>query len=371
MDFEFSAGQVLLRDSVRRLLAREHTGEHRQALLQASDGPPDGHSESLWRLLAELGLFGLSMPEESGGYGGPTEVMLVMEELGRGLVLEPFMSTVILGGGLVRDYGTVAQRARLLPKIVTGNLRIALAHHESGSRYVLDRVTTLARRGKGCYIVSGAKAIVLDAPLADLLIVSARDDAAGGLSLFMVEPGTAGLGTTSYRTQDGHSAADLVLDNVRLPTAARLGSPGAALTVLEQAVDCAVAALCAEAVGAMEAINEATAAVAGQHPIPRRRMIDMFLITTQAKAMSYLATGRCRERDRTERHRALSAAKAFIGKATHFVGQQTLQLHGDFGMPGGLLINHYCQRLNMIKATLGDTGHHIGAFSDLLRAESS
>lgn len=367
MDFEFSAGQQLLRDSVRRLLARELTAERRQATLEA----PDGHSEPLWRALAELGLFGLSFPEETGGYGSSTEVMLVMEELGRALVLEPFMSTVVLGGGLVRDYGTVAQRARLLPKIVTGNLRLALAHHESGARYVLDRVATLARRGKGCYIVNGTKVLVQDAPLADVILVSARDDVAGGLSLFMVEPGTAGLSATRYRTEDGHSAADLVLDNVRLPTAARLGSPGAALTVLEESVDRGVAALCAEAVGAMEAINEVSAMLVARHAALRPRMTDMFLITTQAKAMSYLATGRCRERDRSERHRALSAAKAFMGKATRFVGQQALQLQRDVGVPAEGPVSQYCRRLHRINAAFGDIRYGVSAFNDLLRAESS
>lgn len=355
MDFEFSEDQILLRDSVRQLLAHEHTFELQQAILAS----PHGHSEKLWRLLAELGVFGLGLPEDAGGYGGPTEIMLVMEELGRGLVLEPFMSTVVLGGGLVRGYGTVAQRARLLPKIATGNLRLALAHQEAGARYVLDPVATLARRGKGNYLLSGTKAGVLDAPLADLLIVSARDDAAGGLSLFMLEPAFAGVSWTKYRTQDGRSVADLVLDDVRLPTAARLGPPGVALTALEQAVDCALAALCAEAVGAMEAVTDAV-----MQP-------ELFLTATQAKAMSYLATGRCRERDRFERRRALAAAKAFVGKAARHIGQRTASFQGEWSKGAELMISQYCKRLNMINATFGDTDYHIGAFSDLLRAESS
>jgi alkylation response protein AidB-like acyl-CoA dehydrogenase len=354
MDFEFSEAQILLRDSVRQLLTREHTFELQQAILES----PHGHSDKLWRLLAELGVFGLGLPEDAGGYGGPTEIMLVMEELGRGLVLEPFMSTLVLGGGLVWGYGTVAQRARLLPKIATGNLRLALAHQEAGARYVLDPVATLARRAKGNYLLSGTKAGVLDAPLADLLIVSARDDAAGGLSLFMLEPAVAGVSWTTYRTQDGRSVADLVLDDVRLPTAARLGPPGVALTALEQAVDCGLAALCAEAVGAMEAVTDAV-----MQP-------ELFLTATQAKAMSYLATGRCRDRDRFERRRALAAAKAFVGKAARHISQRTTPFQGDPGSGADLLISQYCKRLNMISATFGDTDQHIGAFSDLLRAES-
>jgi alkylation response protein AidB-like acyl-CoA dehydrogenase len=368
MDFEFSEDQATLRDSVRRLVTHEYTFERRQAFLATLHGSSSG----MWRLLAQQGVFSLGLPEAVGGYGGPQEIMLVMEELGRGLVLEPFLSTVVLGGGLIRDHGTVAQRARLLPKVAAGELRIALAHFETGARYVLDRVSSSARRGRGSYVLTGSKALVHDAPLADLLIVSARDDATGGLSLFMVAPNTPGVRTTPYRTQDGRSAADVVLDEVRLPTAARLGSPGVALTALEQAVDCSLAALCAEAVGAIEAVNEMTL----HHLNTRRlgqsggRFQHMILMATQAKSMSYLATSRCRARDRSERRRILSAAQAFVGKTARFVGQQAMQLHGGMGTAAELAVSHYCKRLAIINASLGDSGHRIGAFGDLLRAES-
>jgi alkylation response protein AidB-like acyl-CoA dehydrogenase len=292
--------------------------------------------------------------------------MLVMEELGRRLVLEPFLSTVVLGGGLIRDYGTVAQRAKLLPKIKAGELRSTLAHHEAGARYVLDYVGTVARRDRGSYLLTGSKAIVLDAPLANMLIVSARDEAVGGLSLFMVGPNAPGLRMTPYRTPDGRSAADVVLENVQVPTAARLGSPGGALTALEQAVDCAVAALCAEAVGAIEAVNALTLDYLNTcKPLdqPTYRFQQMFLMATQAKAMSYLATDRCRERDRAERRRALTAAKTFVGKAARFVGRHAVQLHGQ-GTSAELAVNHYCKRLTMINATFGDIDHHVGAFGE-------
>jgi len=363
MDFEFSAEQAALRDSLRELLAREYPFEHRQALRAT----PHGSSPEVWRLLARQGVFGLGLPRGAGGYGGPTEIMLAMEELGRRLVLEPFLSTVVLAGGVIRDHGTVAQRAKLLPKIATGDLRGALAHHESDSRYVLDYVSTLARRGRGSYILTGSKALVLDAPLTDLLIVSARDDMAGGLSLFLVPPNTPGVRMTPYRTLDGRSAADVVLENVQVPTAARLGSPGVALTALEQAVDCAVAALCAEAVGAIEAVNELTLDyLNSRKPAdqPTYRFQQMFLMATQAKAMSYLATDCCRERDRSERRRVLTAAKVFVGKAARFVGRHAVQLHGGKEMSAGLAVNHYCKRLTLINATFGDIDHHVGAFGE-------
>jgi alkylation response protein AidB-like acyl-CoA dehydrogenase len=369
MDFEFSEDQATLRDSLRRLVTHEYTLERRQAFLAT----PHGSSPRMWALLAQQGVFSLGLPESVGGYGGPQEIMLVMEELGRGLVLEPFLSTVVLGGGLIRDHGTVAQRARLLPKIATGELRIALAHFETGARYVLDHLSSIARRGRGSYVLTGSKALVLDAPLADVLIVSARDDATGGLSLFMVAPDTPGVRTTPYRTQDGRCAADVVLDEVRLPAAARLGSPGVALNALEQVVDCSLAALCAEAVGVIEAVNEMTLHHLNTHrPLGRSggSFQHMILMATQAKSMSYLATSRCRERDRSERRRILSAAKAFVGKAARFVGQQAVQLHGGMGTAAELAVRHYFKRLTMINASCGDSDHRVGAFGDLLRAES-
>ena len=348
MEFELTQDQSMLRDSMRRLIAREYTFQRRQAFLES----PHGSSPEIWRLLARQGVFSLGLPEGAGGYGGSTEIMLVMEELGRGLVLEPFLSTVVLGGSLIRDHGTVMQRAVLLPKIATGCLRSALAHHEAGARYVLDHVGTTARRGKGFYFLNGSKAVVLDAPVADMLIVSARDEAAGGLSLFMVGPEAPGVKTTAYRTQDGRSAADVVLDNVQVPTAARLGAPGVALTALEQAVDRATAALCAEAVGVIEALNERTLRY-----LNTSQQFDLFLMVMQAKSMSYLATARCRERGRSERHRALSAAKGCVGKAVRLAGQQALQLQGEIGMSTGLVIDHYCKRLTLIEVQLSISSH--------------
>jgi alkylation response protein AidB-like acyl-CoA dehydrogenase len=348
MEFELTEDQAMLRDSVRRLVAREYAFQRRQAFLES----PHGSSPAIWRLLAQQGVLGLGLPEDAGGHGGPTEIMLVMEELGRGLVLEPFLSTVVLGGSLIRDHGTVMQRAVLLPKIATGALRSALAHHEVGARYVLDHVGTTARRGKGFYFLNGTKAVVLDAPVADMLIVSARDEAAGGLSLFMVGPDATGVKTTAYRTGDGRSAADVVLDNVQVPTAARLGAPGVALTALEQAVDCALSALCAEAVGVIEALNERT-----RRYLNTRQQFDLFRVTMQARSMSRLASARCRERDRAERRRVLSAAKACVGKAARFAEQQAQRFQGEIAMSAALTIDHYCKRLTLIDAQLSISSH--------------
>jgi alkylation response protein AidB-like acyl-CoA dehydrogenase len=348
MEFELTDNQAMLRDSMRRLVAREYTPQRRQTYLAS----PHGSSPEIWRLLAQRGIFGLGLPEDAGGHGGSTEIRLVMEELGRGLVLEPFLSTVVLGGTLIRDHGTVMQRAVLLPKIAIGALRTALAHQEAGARYVLDHVSTTARRANGFYFLNGGKAVVLDAPLADMLIVSARDEAVGGLSLFMVGPNAPGLKTTTYRTRDGRSAADVALDNVQVPTAARLGAPGVALNALEQAVDCALAALCAEAVGVIDALNANTLRY-----LDADERFEQFLMALQTSAMSNLATARCRERDRSERHRALSAAQACVLRAARVAGQQALQLQDEVGKSTQFAIDHYCRRLTVLDAQLSTWSH--------------
>ncbi len=357
MDFEFTEDQGLLRDSVRRLLASEYTFERRQRILASTNG----FSARIWRSLARLGLFNLGLPETVGGYGGPIEIMLVMEQFGRNLVLEPFVSTVVLGGALINARGTVAQRAKLLPKIATGDCRLALAHREEGSRYVLDRVGTLALRGRGTYHLTGSKAAVPDAPLADVLVVSARDESAGGLSLFLVAPNAPGVSLSRYRTPDGRSAADIRLEDVRVPSSARLGPAGFALQALELSADRALAAVFSEAVGVMDAIVDLA------RPELRQRVTGMLLMTIQARAMSCLAAHRCREADRLVRRRTLAATRAFLVTAMRIVGEQALLLH-EQGMPR---IGQYSRRLTSIDATLGDVDSVPGALGVLLRAPVS
>jgi alkylation response protein AidB-like acyl-CoA dehydrogenase len=365
MDFEFTEEQALLRESLQRLISREYSFERRRSSFEAH-----GSDTAIWRLFAQQGLLALGFPENVGGCGGPTEIMLVMEEFGRGLVHEPFLSTVVLGGGLIREHGTVAQRARLLPRIAEGGCRLVLAHQEAGARYVLDRVGTFARRGRGTYVLNGSKAMIADAPAADGLIISARDESAGGLSLFLVTPNAPGVRMTRFRTLDGRSAADIRLENVKVATAARLGSAGFALTALEQVVDCGLAALCAEAVGVMEAVNE----TCYQHLDTRKRcgqrMAEMSIIATQARSMSYLATRRCRELDRSERRRALGASTAFVGRAARFIAQQAVQLYGSVTTSAELKIGEYVKRLTMINASFRDVEHRPDTLTGLLRAHA-
>jgi alkylation response protein AidB-like acyl-CoA dehydrogenase len=374
MDFELSQDQDLLRDSLQRLIAREYSFERRQEIIQT----PYGSSPNVWSLLAEQGVLGAGLPEEHGGFGGPVETLIVMEEIGRGLVLEPYMSSVVVCGGLIRDYGNSAQRSIHLPRIVRGECRGALAHHEDGARYSLGYVNTTARRDNHSFVLNGRKTVIQDGALADIVVVSARDEQAGGLLLFLLDSKTPGLEWTRYRTHDGRSAADLSLGNLRVSEETLLGEAGAGLAAIEQAVDYSIAALCAEAVGAMEALNAATlqhlktrkqfGQPIGRFQVLQHRMADMFLMATQAKSMSFLATGRCREQNLTERRRALSAAKAFVGKAARFVGQQAVQLHGGMGMSAELNVSHYFKRLTLINATWGDVDHHVGVVGNLLMA---
>jgi alkylation response protein AidB-like acyl-CoA dehydrogenase len=337
MDFDFTEEQALLRESLRRLITREYTFEH---------------SAAFWRRLADQGLLALGLPEADGGCGGPMEIRVVMEELGRGLVLEPFVSTVLLGAGLIRDQGTVAQRAKLLPPIIAGECRMALAHQEAQGSYVLEPINTVARRGKGSYLLNGSKALVPDAGVADMLVVSARDDSAGGLSLFLVAPDASGLEAKPFRTPDGRSAADLTLKNVKVATSARLGCAGFALTALEQAVHSAIAAWCAEAVGVMEAINETCLEHLDRSKRPGVCMVEMLVMAMQAQSMTCLATKRCRESRRADRCRALGAAAVSVGHAARFIGNRAMRLYGGVGASAQARISDSIRRLSLIEMVI-------------------
>lgn len=377
MDFELTQDQKMLQDAVQQFVAGEYDFESRNKVLAT----PFGFSEGVWRGLAEQGVLGIGLPEEHGGLGGPVEVMVVMEQLGAGLVLEPFFSAVVLGGGLLARHGSAAQQSEILPRIVDGSCRVALAHYESGARYAVDYVNTVARESGDGYALSGAKTVVLDGATANLLIVSARGEGpAGPLNIFLLDPTARGVEIVRYRTQDGRNAADIKLNDVHVSKDRMIGRHGAGLAVIEEAIDYGIAALCAEAVGIMEALNKATldylktrvqfGQPIGRSQVLQHRMADMFMMAVQARSMSLLTTGRCSSSDANQRRHDISAAKAFIGKAARFVGQQAVQLHGGMGMSAELIVSHYFKRLTMIAATFGDVDHHTGIISDQILAES-
>ncbi len=374
MDFNYTEEQLALQDTLRRFIAKDYGFEHRRALAKSADG----FDRSAWKTFADFGILALPFPEDFGGIsehgGNAVDTMLVMEMLGRGLALEPYVSTVVLCGGLIRDAGSAAQKKALLPAIAGGELMLALAHFEPGARYELDHVATTATAAGSGWRLDGAKAVVLGGPSADKLIVSAR--AGKGLSLFLVDAKASGVTLRAYPTQDGARAADVKLAGVKVGADALLGTAGAALPVIERALDYANAALCAEAVGIMSALNEVTleylktrkqfGVPIGKFQALQHRMADMVIATEQARSMATLAAVRVDSRDAAERSRSVAAAKAYVTQSARLVGQQAVQLHGGMGVVDELNVAHYFKRLTMIGLTFGDADYHLGKFSDAL-----
>ena len=373
MDFNYTEEQLALQDTLRRFIAKDYPFEHRRALVKSADG----FDRSVWKTFADFGILALPFHEDFGGLNGnAVDTMLVMEMLGRGLALEPYVSTVVLCGGLIRDAGSAAQKEELLPAIAGGELMLALAHFEPGARYELDHVATTATAAGSGWQLNGAKAVVLGAPSADKLIVSARDDK--GLSLFLVDAKARGVTLRAYPTQDGARAADLKLANVTVGADALIGTAGGALPIIERAIDYANAALCAEAVGIMSALNEVTleylktrkqfGVPIGKFQALQHRMADMVIATEQARSMATLAAVRVDSADAAERSRSVAAAKAYVTQSARLVGQQAVQLHGGMGVVDELNVAHYFKRLTMIGLTFGDADYHLGRFSDTLLA---
>ncbi|MBI5067261.1 MAG: acyl-CoA dehydrogenase family protein [Deltaproteobacteria bacterium] len=372
MDFDLTAEQQLLGDTVQRFLAKEYAFEARRRILRS----PEGWSRAVWGRLAELGLLGLQVPEAHGGMApAPVETLLTMTALGRALCLEPYLSSAVLGTALLAAQASPAQQAALLPAMAAGERLAVPAHGEPGARYDLSRVSTRAAREGGGWRLRGKKAVVLHAPAADHLLVSARTSGGeadeAGLSLFLVPREAGGVKLLSYRTIDGQVAADVELD-AALPGDALLGGEGTAFAAISSAWDRGLAALCAEAVGVLQATLDATieyTKTRRQFGVPiakfqalQHRMADMLIHVEQARSMGYLAALRAGEPDARERRRALSAAKVVVGQACRFVGQQAVQLHGGMGVTDELAVSHCFKRLLAIELSLGDTDHHVERF---------
>jgi pimeloyl-CoA dehydrogenase small subunit len=376
MDFSFTDEQRLLKESVERLLTDRYGFAARQGFMDERTG----WSRTLWRSYAELGLLGLPFEENHGGVGGgPVETMIVMEAFGRALALEPFFATVVLAGGLLRLGAAEAMRAALIPKIARGELLLAFAHAERQSRYDLADIAAAARRAGDDYILDGAKSLVIHGDCADKLIVSARLAGArrdrDGLGLFVVDADAAGVSRRAYPTVDGLRAAELTFSNVRIGADQIVGEPGKAFPLIARAVDAAIAALAAEAVGAMAAIHEMTVEYVktrkqfgvpiGTFQVLQHRAAEMLIALEQARSMAFYATMMADEPDPTERQRAIAAAKVQIGRSGRLVGQQAIQLHGGIGMTMEYKVGHYFKRLTAIDALFGDADHHLAKLAGL------
>jgi pimeloyl-CoA dehydrogenase small subunit len=375
MDFALTEEQELLRHSLERLFADHYAFEARKRYMQESGG----FSRAQWKRYAELGLLGLPFAEEHGGSaGGPVETMIVMEQIGRALALEPYLATVVLAGGLIRLGGSAAMRADLLPKIAGGDLILAFAHAERQARYDLADVAATARRdGKG-YVLDGAKTLVLNGDSAEKFVVSARLSGGqrdrDGLALFLVDAAAAGVSTRGYATIDGLRAAEVTLAGVRVAADAAIGSPGAAYPLIERVVDTAIAALAAEAVGAMAKLHELTVdymktrkqfgVTIGSFQALQHRAADMFVALEQARSMAMLATMMAGEDNVRERRQAISATKVQIGRSGRFVGQQAVQIHGGIGMTMEASTGHYFKRLTILDTLFGDADYHLGLVAE-------
>jgi alkylation response protein AidB-like acyl-CoA dehydrogenase len=377
MDFNYSNEQLALQDTLRRFIDRDYGFERRRELARSTLG----FSAEAWAQYADLGLLSLPFPEEFGGLdGNAVDVMLVMELVGRGLLLEPFLSTVVMCGGLIRDAAAERLKRTMLPRIGAGEIKAALACYEGPARYELSRVACAAVRSGGGWRLSGRKTVVLDAASADYFLVSARTGGASadprGISVFLVGREAAGVSTFAYPTQSGGRAADLRLENVAVDANALVGPPEEGLAIVERAVDRGIAGLCAEAVGIITALNEATLShlkTRKQFGVPignfqalQHRMADMFIAAEQARSMAVIAAVNADSDDAGARRRAISGAKAYIGQAARLVGQQAVQMHGAMGVVDDLIVSHYFKRLTMIDMSLGDVDFQLGRFSDML-----
>lgn len=371
MDFDLSPEQTQLKDGVDRLVAATYGSLEAR---KAQGAGALGFSEKTWAQFAEMGLLGIPFSEEEGGFGGgPVETLVVMEALGKGLALEPYLATVVLAGGAIRLGGSAALKQRIIPGIVEGSARLALAFTETQSRHDLFDVASRARHQGEVYVLDGRKAVVIHGDSAQHLVVSARTSGSRrdleGISLFLVPADAEGVSRHGYATQDGGRAAEIQFSNVAVGADALIGPEGKGLPILERVAEHAVAALAAEAVGIMEALHGLTVeylktrqqfgAPIGQFQVLQHRAVDMLIALEQARSMAFYAAMMVEHEDAQERAAALSAVKVQVNRSCRLVGQEAVQLHGGIGMTMEYLGAHYFKRLTMIESLFGDTPHHL------------
>ena len=375
MDFDLSEEQRLLKESVDGLLTDAYDFEQRKKYMKEKGG----WSKAIWGKLAEQGLLGLPFAEADGGFGaGAVETMIVMEALGKALVLEPYLATVVICGGFLRHGGSDAQKAAYIPSIIDGSKTLGFAQLERNSRYDLNDVSTSAKKEGEGWVIDGEKFVVINGENADTLIVTARTSGVQrdktGIGVFLVPSPAKGIAKKTYPTQDGLHAADITFTSVEVGSDAVIGDPENALPLIERVVDEARTAMCAEAVGAMEESLKTTVeylktrkqfgVAIGSFQSLQHRAADMFVALEQARSMSMFATMASDFTDPIERAKAVAAAKVQVGKSGKFVGQQSVQLHGGIGMTMEAKIGHYFKRLTMIENTFGDTDYHLRRVSE-------
>jgi alkylation response protein AidB-like acyl-CoA dehydrogenase len=376
MDFTLTEEQQMLKDSVERFLEKNFTFEARRKMLV--DRQPMNHE--LWQGLASLGVLGVPFPEEFGGFGGGgVETMLVMESFGRHLAIEPYLASVVLAGACVDLGGAEWQKKILLPKIIDGSMLLAFAHAEPGARFDLGHVETRAVREGNNFVLKGEKTLVLHGAVAEKFIVSARTSGnvgdVRGVTLFIVEGDEENLGGQEYPLFDGTRALDLQLNGIQVGPESVIGTLDQAMPLIETVADRAMAALCAEAVGIMDALQAATVEYLktrqqfgqpiGRFQVLQHRAVDMLIQVEQARSLTLLAASSIDSADIAKRRRSVAAAKEMVGRAGRYVGQQAIQLHGGMGMTDELNVGHYVKRLTAIDILFGNSSHQRSRFASL------
>jgi alkylation response protein AidB-like acyl-CoA dehydrogenase len=374
MDFSFSEEQSLLQDSVQRFIQNSYDFDTRRKLVQSDEG----FSRENWASFAELGWLALPFSEDIGGFGGTAvETMIMMEEFGKGLVVEPYVSTVIMAGSIIEKGGSATHHEGVLAEIMAGSKMAAVAYVEPQARFNLADVTTTATKSDSGYVIDGFKGVVLGGPSADVLVVPARTGGeqkdAVGITLFLVAATAEGVSRRDYPTIDGHQASEITFEKVEVAESDILGETGGGLPLLEAGLDNGILATGAEAVGAMEVLYKTTVEYCktreqfgqpiGKFQVLQHRMVDMFMEHEQAKSLLYMAALRMSGDDEVEAKKAVSALKVQVGKGGRFVGQNAVQLHGGMGMTDELNVGHYFKRLTAIETLFGNVDHHLKKFA--------
>ena len=375
MDFSLSEEQQLLKDSITQFVDKDYQFDIRQKNVSSDLG----YSSEFWKTFADLGWLGMPFSEEDGGYnGGPTDLMVIMESLGRGLVVEPYIPNVVLAGGLISRLGSSEQKSNLLPKIISGENQMSVAFSEPQSRFNLSDVITSAKKDGDNYILDGYKSVVMNGPSSNFIIIVARTSGKQlekkGLTLFLLDPSLEGVSLRNYSNVDGSKASEVTLESVTVSSSTMLGKEGEAYTSLEEVIDLATLAISAEAIGIMEKMNEITleytktreqfGETLSSFQALQHRMVDTFMAYEQTKSLLLMCAAKLTDKT-VDASKSVSALKYQVGIAAKHVGEESVQLHGGMGVTDETNIGHYFKRLTTIRAIFGNTDYHLKRYSDL------
>tara|TARA_B100001029_G_scaffold101015_1_gene83085 strand:+ start:2310 stop:3437 length:1128 start_codon:yes stop_codon:yes gene_type:complete len=375
MDFTFNEEQTMIQDQVEQFIQKEYDWETRQELSNSDLG----FGTHNWKTFAELGWLGIAVSEKNGGFGGSSiETMLIMEEFGKGLVVEPFLETIVMSAGILDKHGTDEQKNEIISSVINGEMHLALAYAEPQSRFNLSDVVTEAKVDGENFVINGFKSVVMNGPSANKIIISARTSGKQlenkGISLFLVDSDIEGLTKSDYKTVDGRKASDINLENVIVSKNCLIGSLNEGFDILDEAIDRSILAISAEAVGAMEILYKTTVEYTktreqfgtpiGKFQVLQHRMVDMFMEYEQCKSLLYMATMK-NEESAPDAKKAISGLKYQVGKAGKFVGQQSVQLHGGMGVTDELNVGHYFKRLTTIGTIFGNADFHLKQYTSL------